>query len=106
MHTVKFCGKKEVKNSKKPKLGLPYFPWKGLILSGNVSYLEKSYEKGLMGMGPPHYGPGGYAQGTDGLQDPLVPEGRDLLKESERFKYYSGCHSFMGHLFLGGFKSL
>jgi len=49
----------------------------------NLSYLEKSYEKGLRALGPAHYGPGRYAQGTDAT-GPLGPEGRDLLKEMER----------------------
>ncbi|NHE57059.1 dipeptidase [Cyclobacterium plantarum] len=49
----------------------------------NVSYLEKSYEKGLRALGPAHYGPGRYAQGTD-ASGPLGPKGRDLLKEMER----------------------
>ncbi|MBD3629762.1 membrane dipeptidase [Cyclobacterium sp.] len=49
----------------------------------NLSYLEKSYEKGLRALGPAHYGPGRYAQGTD-ASGPLGPKGRDLLKEMER----------------------
>jgi membrane dipeptidase len=31
----------------------------------NLSYLEKAYENGLRAVGPAHYGPGTYAQGTD-----------------------------------------
>lgn len=49
----------------------------------NLSFLEKSYEKGLRALGPAHYGPGRYAQGTD-ASGPLGPQGRDLLKEMER----------------------
>lgn len=49
----------------------------------NLSYLEKAYEKGLRALGPAHYGPGRYAQGTD-ASGPLGPKGRELLREMER----------------------
>lgn len=49
----------------------------------NLTYLQKSYEKGLRALGPAHYGPGRYAQGTDAT-GPLGPEGRELLREMER----------------------
>jgi membrane dipeptidase len=49
----------------------------------NISYLEKGYEYGLRAIGPAHYGPGRYAQGTDAI-GPLSSAGRELLKEMER----------------------
>lgn len=48
-----------------------------------VQHLERAYAYGLRAVGPAHYGPGRYAQGTDatGL---MGPEGHKLLKEMER----------------------
>lgn len=48
-----------------------------------LSYLEKAYESGLRALGPAHYGPGRYADGT-GMTGPLHPSGIDLLKEMDR----------------------
>ena len=44
----------------------------------NLSYLEKSYENGLRAIGPAHYGPGTYAQGTDATGG-IGKKGRELL---------------------------
>lgn len=49
----------------------------------NVSYLEKAYQKGLRAVGPAHYGPGRYAQGTD-ARGKLGQDGYPLLAEMER----------------------
>lgn len=49
----------------------------------NVSYLERSYKNGLRAVGPAHYGPGRYAQGTDATGF-MGERGRALLKEMER----------------------
>lgn len=46
-------------------------------------HLETAYGYGLRLLGPVHYGPGIYGQGTDAL-GPLTPRGRDLLKEMRR----------------------
>lgn len=48
-----------------------------------LKHLETAYEYGLRAVGPAHYGPGRYAQGTDatGL---LGADGRALLREMER----------------------
>ncbi|HWK06060.1 MAG TPA: membrane dipeptidase [Puia sp.] len=46
-------------------------------------YLEQAYEYGLRALGPAHYGPGRYANGTDS-EGALHPEGRTLLREMER----------------------
>ncbi|MEO6327797.1 MAG: membrane dipeptidase [Ginsengibacter sp.] len=48
-----------------------------------ISHLEMAWQYGLRALGPAHYGPGLYANGTDstGL---LGPEGKALLKEMER----------------------
>ena len=49
----------------------------------NLSYVEKAFASGLRALGPAHYGPGRYAQGTNatGL---MGPNGHALLKEMER----------------------
>ncbi|MBK0379103.1 dipeptidase [Mucilaginibacter segetis] len=49
----------------------------------DVSYLERAYHNGLRALGPAHYGPGRYAQGTDATGH-MGPKGRELLKEMER----------------------
>ena len=49
----------------------------------NISYLEKTYVAGLRAVGPAHYGPGRYAQGTDATGF-MGNRGKELLKEMER----------------------
>lgn len=49
----------------------------------HLSYLEEAYEKGLRALGPAHYGPGRYADGT-GMSGPLHASGIELLKEMDR----------------------
>ncbi len=49
----------------------------------SMSHLEKAYEQGLRAIGPAHYGPGVYAQGTNATGG-LGTKGRELLKEMER----------------------
>ncbi|GGF18641.1 dipeptidase [Echinicola rosea] len=49
----------------------------------DLSYLEKAYAYGLRALGPAHYGPGRYAQGTDATGG-VGQKGQDLLKEMER----------------------
>ncbi len=48
-----------------------------------LAHLERAYRYGLRAIGPAHYGPGRYAQGTDatGL---MGAQGKALLKEMER----------------------
>ncbi|HTI11923.1 MAG TPA: membrane dipeptidase [Puia sp.] len=46
-------------------------------------YLQRAYEYGLRAVGPAHYGPGRYANGTDATGG-LHPEGKELLREMER----------------------
>ncbi|HET6254848.1 MAG TPA: membrane dipeptidase [Puia sp.] len=46
-------------------------------------YLQRAYEYGLRAVGPAHYGPGRYANGTDS-RGALSREGRELLREMER----------------------
>jgi membrane dipeptidase len=48
-----------------------------------VDYLEKAWLNGLRAVGPAHYGPGRYAQGTDATGK-LTTIGHQLLKEMER----------------------
>jgi membrane dipeptidase len=46
-------------------------------------HLERAYEQGLRVVGPAHYGPGVYAQGTHATGG-LTSRGRELLREMER----------------------
>lgn len=48
-----------------------------------LNHLERAYGYGLRAVGPAHYGPGRYANGTNDT-GPLHPRGRELLKEMER----------------------
>jgi membrane dipeptidase len=48
-----------------------------------VQHLETAYEYGLRAVGPAHYGPGRYANGTDATGG-LHTTGRELLKEMAR----------------------
>lgn len=49
----------------------------------SFQHLEKAYVDGLRAIGPAHYGPGVYAQGTDATGG-IGQKGRELLKEMER----------------------
>ncbi len=46
-------------------------------------HLARAYEQGLRAIGPAHYGPGTYAQGTH-VTGGLGPRGRELLAEMDR----------------------
>jgi membrane dipeptidase len=48
-------------------------------------YVELAWQYGLRAIGPAHYGPGRYANGTDATGG-LTAEGRQLLKQMERLK--------------------
>ena len=48
----------------------------------NLDYVERAYGLGLRAIGPAHYGPGVYAQGTD-ASGGLGKKGRALLKKME-----------------------
>ncbi|MDP4151388.1 MAG: membrane dipeptidase [Bacteroidota bacterium] len=48
-------------------------------------YVERAWQYGLRAIGPAHYGPGRYANGTDATGG-LTADGRRLLKEMERLK--------------------
>ena len=48
-----------------------------------LRHLERAYEYGLRAIGPAHYGPGVYAQGTNACGG-LGTRGRELLREMER----------------------
>lgn len=49
----------------------------------SFKHLVRSYEQGLRALGPAHYGPGLYAQGTDATGK-FPPRGRELLREMDR----------------------
>ncbi len=51
----------------------------------DVSYVEKAYAYGLRAIGPAHYGPGRYANGTDSAGK-LNADGVALLQEMDRLK--------------------
>jgi membrane dipeptidase len=48
-----------------------------------LKHLERSYADGLRALGPAHYGPGVYANGTDATGG-LPAKGKELIKEMER----------------------
>jgi membrane dipeptidase len=48
-----------------------------------LQHLERAYAYGLRAVGPAHYGPGRYANGTDSSGG-LNAQGKELLKEMER----------------------
>jgi len=48
-----------------------------------LKHLERAYQYGLRAVGPAHYGPGRYAQGTDATGF-MGQKGKELLKEMER----------------------
>ena len=48
----------------------------------NIGYLEKAYAYGLRALGPAHYGPGRYADGT-GTMGNIRPAGIELLKKMD-----------------------
>jgi len=97
----------EIKNEQKP---IGYI----LSLEGadsliTVHYLEKAWGYGLRALGPAHYGPGRYSNGTDstGL---MGAEGLTLLKEMERLNiildathlcddsFWQALDNFKGHV--------
>lgn len=49
----------------------------------SFKHLEKAYDDGLRLIGPAHYGPGTYAQGTDATGG-IGRKGRELLQEMDR----------------------
>ena len=49
----------------------------------DIRYVEKAWSYGLRAIGPAHYGPGRYAQGTNATGG-IGKAGRELLKEMER----------------------
>ncbi len=51
-----------------------------------VSHLERAYEYGLRVVGPAHYGPGRYANGTNSAGR-LNDQGKELLREMDRLNF-------------------
>jgi membrane dipeptidase len=74
-----------------------------------IGHLEKAYQNGLRAVGPAHYGPGRYAQGTDAIGF-MGKEGHRLLKEMERLNiildathlcddsFWEALSNFNGHV--------
>lgn len=48
----------------------------------HLDLLERSYEDGLRALGPAHYGPGRYADGT-GMSGPLHESGKELIRKMD-----------------------
>lgn len=75
----------------------------------NLDYLEKAYEYGLRAVGPAHYGPGVYAQGTDATGG-IGEKGRALLKKMQELNlildathlcddsFWQAMDNFQGHV--------
>lgn len=75
----------------------------------NVNYLEGAYQNGLRALGPAHYGPGRYANGTDATGK-MGQNGLELLKEMERLNiildathlcddaFWQALDNFNGHV--------
>lgn len=75
----------------------------------DISYLETAYRYGLRAVGPAHYGPGRYAQGTDATGS-MGGKGLELLKEMERLNiildathlcddsFWEALNHFNGHV--------
>src|SRR5207244_11846529 len=48
-----------------------------------LTHLDRAWAEGLRAIGPAHYGPGVYAQGTN-TEGPFPARGLDLLREADR----------------------
>ena len=74
-----------------------------------TAYLERAYEYGLRAVGPAHYGPGRYANGTDATGE-MNKEGLALLKKMEELNiildathlcddvFWQAMDNFHGHV--------
>jgi len=74
-----------------------------------IKHLERAYNYGLRAVGPAHYGPGRYAQGTDATGF-MGRAGHELLKEMERLNiildathlcddsFWEALDNFNGHV--------
>lgn len=74
-----------------------------------IHHLEKAYGYGLRALGPAHYGPGRYANGTDATGE-MGTDGISLLKEMERLNiildathlcddaFWQALDNFNGHV--------
>ncbi len=74
-----------------------------------IEYLERAYNYGLRAVGPAHYGPGRYAQGTD-ANGFMGRKGLELLEEMERLNiildathlcddcFWEAMDNFNGHV--------
>lgn len=74
-----------------------------------IKHLERAYASGLRAVGPAHYGPGRYAQGTNATGG-LGKDGKELLREMERLNiildathlcddsFWEAMKNFRGHV--------
>jgi membrane dipeptidase len=75
----------------------------------SIKHLERAYRYGLRAIGPAHYGPGRYANGTDATGQ-MGSQGLELLKEMERLgvildathlcddAFWQALDNFNGHI--------
>ncbi|MFD0765105.1 dipeptidase [Mucilaginibacter lutimaris] len=75
----------------------------------DIGYLEGAYDSGLRALGPAHYGPGRYANGTDATGK-MGQNGLNLLREMERLNiildathlcddaFWQALDNFNGHV--------
>lgn len=75
----------------------------------NIDYLDRAYEYGLRAVGPAHYGPGRYANGTDATGK-MNRNGLELLKKMEELNiildathlcddaFWQALENFNGHV--------
>lgn len=55
-----------------------------------LDHLERAYDDGLRALGPAHYGAGRYSPGT-GVEGPLTPIGRDLVRKMDELGIALDC---------------
>lgn len=77
-----WTGQKDLRGQSAPPLGY-VLSLEGADSLITLHHLERAYNQGLRAVGPAHYGPGTYAQGTDATGG-LSAKGRELLREMQR----------------------
>ena len=74
-----------------------FFNLEGADSIVTLKHLERSYEKGLRAVGPAHYGPGVYANGTDATGDlalgPATCDGAGQVDNEEGPRYLPSSRS-------------
>jgi membrane dipeptidase len=81
-HVDAFDAKREPRSANRDPIGY-ILSLEGADSIVTLRHLERAYEYGLRALGPAHYGPGVYAQGTNATGG-IGAKGRELLQEMER----------------------